>query len=318
MNDVGSMCTLLALAPLSVLAIQASAEPPPALPSPKGYSARHVAKAPSIDGTLDDECWANAPWSDAFVDIEGDAKPLPRYRTRMKMLWDDTTLYIAAEMEEPDVWATYRTHDQVVFHEPDFEVFIDPNGDGKAYYELEVNCLGTIFDLYLHRMYRDGGPALHGWNCKGLRTGIVVHGSANEPRDTDTGWTLEWAIPFASLVPQPCDQPVDAAEKARGGAAPKLGESWRINFSRVQWKHNFEELGADGKRAGPKRPAAGGAKPEGEAPKYVKTPSTPEDNWVWSPQGVIDMHLPSRWGVVTFVKENATHERNAINPANAK
>ena len=27
---------------------------------------------------------------------------------------------------------------------------------------------------------------------------------------------------------------------------------------------------------------------------------TREHNWVWSPQGVIDMHRPERWGVVEF------------------
>ena len=26
----------------------------------------------------------------------------------------------------------------------------------------------------------------------------------------------------------------------------------------------------------------------------------PEDNWDWSPQGEVDMHLPSRWGWVVF------------------
>ncbi len=25
-----------------------------------------------------------------------------------------------------------------------------------------------------------------------------------------------------------------------------------------------------------------------------------EDNWVWSPQGVIDMHRPESWGIVQF------------------
>lgn len=280
--------------------------PPPSPPLPpldpfRRYDAIHVATPPTVDGKLDDAAWADAPWSDPFVDIEGSAKPAPRYRTRMKMVWDDTTLYIAAELEEPDVWATYRTRDQIVFHEPDFEVFIDPNCDAKAYYELEVNCLGTIFDLYLHRMYLQGGPALHGWNCANLRTGITVQGTANEPRDVDVGWTLEWAIPFASLVPQPCELPMDEAEKARAGAAPTPGESWRINFSRVQWKHGFEELGPDGRRIGPKRPAAGTTTFEGAPPPYVKTPATPEDNWVWSPQNAINMHLAARWGLVTFV-----------------
>ena len=26
----------------------------------------------------------------------------------------------------------------------------------------------------------------------------------------------------------------------------------------------------------------------------------PEDNWVWSPQGAIDMHMPERWGILQF------------------
>ena len=59
----------------------------------------------SIDGRLTDPAWSAAPWTDDFVDIEGDLKPAPRYRTRVKMLWDDEYLYIGAELEEPHVWA---------------------------------------------------------------------------------------------------------------------------------------------------------------------------------------------------------------------
>ena len=32
----------------------------------------------------------------------------------------------------------------------------------------------------------------------------------------------------------------------------------------------------------------------------------PEDNWVWSPQGVVNMHLPGRWGEVVFDGEGRT------------
>ena len=31
----------------------------------------------------------------------------------------------------------------------------------------------------------------------------------------------------------------------------------------------------------------------------------PEDNWVWSPQGVVNMHIPDRWGKVSFVDDGA-------------
>jgi hypothetical protein len=33
----------------------------------------------------------------------------------------------------------------------------------------------------------------------------------------------------------------------------------------------------------------------------VKVPNTNEDNWVWSPQGLINMHVPEMWGRVRFV-----------------
>src|SRR5262249_45220406 len=85
--------------------------------APRGYVAYRAAKAITIDGELDDEAWRAAPWSDDFVDIEGDARPKPTYRTRVKMLWDDKNLYIGAELEEPHVWATLTKHDSYIFTE---------------------------------------------------------------------------------------------------------------------------------------------------------------------------------------------------------
>ena len=31
----------------------------------------------------------------------------------------------------------------------------------------------------------------------------------------------------------------------------------------------------------------------------------PENNWVWSPQGAVNMHMPERWGYVQFSSRNA-------------
>ncbi|MFO0826191.1 MAG: hypothetical protein U0792_24250 [Gemmataceae bacterium] len=43
--------------------------------------------------------------------------------------WNDEAIFIAAELEEPHVWATLTEHDSVIFHDNDFEVFLDPDGD---------------------------------------------------------------------------------------------------------------------------------------------------------------------------------------------
>ena len=97
--------------------------------TPKSYLCLHADKPIQIDGKLDDPAWKAAAWTDYFVDIQGDTKPKPRFRTRAKMLWDDDYLYLAAEIEEPHVWATLTNHDSVIFRDPDFEVFIDPKSE---------------------------------------------------------------------------------------------------------------------------------------------------------------------------------------------
>ena len=278
--------------------------PPPvsgALHPPLAYRAPFAAERPALGGSLEQGAWAAAPWTEDFVDIEGSRRPLPAYRTRAKMLWDAECLYVGAELQEPHVWSTLSRHDEIVFHDNDFEVFLDPDGDGREYYEVEINARGTVFDLFLHRSYRNGAPAIHEWDVGGsFGRATSFDGTPDDAHDVDRGWTVMLAIPWAAFVP-PRDARIDAlpegqrdfGDRARGGAAPRPGDCWRINFSRVQWRHNHEELAADGTRTG--RTLQG---PE----PYAKRAGLPEDNWVWSPQWAIDMHLPQFWGRVTFVK----------------
>ncbi|MBK8883844.1 MAG: carbohydrate-binding family 9-like protein [Bacteroidales bacterium] len=121
----------------------------PEKPDPRSYVCYRTTAPVNIDGIPDEKAWADVPWTDYFVDIEGSSKPLPKWKTHAKLLWDDSNLYVAAELEEPHVWARLRQRDTVIFYDNDFEVFIDPDGDTQAYYELEVNALGTAWDLLL-------------------------------------------------------------------------------------------------------------------------------------------------------------------------
>jgi hypothetical protein len=232
---------------------------------PKGYVCYRAIGPVTIDGRLDKACWQAAPWTDDFVDIEGDAKPRPRFRTRCKMLWDDDYFYVGAELEEPHVWATLTQHDSVIFKDNDFEVFIDPKGDNHAYYEFEMNALNTGWDLFLTMPYKDGGTPINSWEIPGLKTAVHVDGTINDPSDVDRGWSVEIAFPWKVLREVVPKQP-----------KPRDGDQWRVNFSRVEWKHEIV------------------------AGKYRKIPDIAEDNWVWSPQGVINMHRPETWGYVQF------------------
>ena len=109
--------------------------------SPNNYVIRYTSTKPIIDGNITDKVWQNAAWSNFFRDIEGDAKPNPYYNTRVKMLWDSTYLYLAADIEDEHVWANLRNHDEVVYYDNDFEIFIDPDNNTHQYFEIEVNAL---------------------------------------------------------------------------------------------------------------------------------------------------------------------------------
>src|SRR6266700_1939044 len=82
---------------------------------PKHYTCARAAGPIQIDGHLDKPAWRAAPWTDWFVDIQGAGQPAPRFRTRVKMLWDDQYFYVAGELEEPHVWATLTRHDSIIF-----------------------------------------------------------------------------------------------------------------------------------------------------------------------------------------------------------
>ena len=153
----------------------------------------------------------------------------------------------------------------VIFHEHDFEVFVDPDGDGLHYFEFEINARNTGWDLYLDKPYKDKGKADNGWEIPGLRTAVALRGTLHDPRDRDGGWTVEMAFPWTAFNRGP-----------RPAVAPRPGESWRMNFSRVEWQLRVR----DG--------------------RYEKVPGTKENNWVWSPQGFINMHVPEKWGTVRF------------------
>ncbi|MCS2889637.1 carbohydrate-binding family 9-like protein [Parabacteroides faecis] len=200
--------------------------------------------------------------------MEGDKRPKPLLQTRAKMTYDDNGMYFAVLMEEPHVWATITEHDAVIYQDNDFEIFLNPTNDTHNYLEYEVNALGTEWDLFLSKPYRDNPQVLNNWEFVGMKSAVYVDGTLNNPKDTDKSWSVEVFIPWSSIY-----------QVARGKKGPVDGEHIRTNFSRVEWTTEVQ----DG--------------------KYVKVPIKGEDkireyNWVWAPTGVINIHMPEYWGFV--------------------
>eukprot|EP00936_MAST-01D_sp_MAST-1D-sp1_P002467 g2467.t1 len=218
--------------------------------------------------------------------------PPAHLRTRVKMLHDGAHLYIAAQLTEPCVWGTITRQNEVLYWENDFEVFIDVDGSGHDYYELEINALNTVWELKLHKPYSTGlHEVANPLNLRGLRSAVRVRGAGKngtvEPnswtakRGQCDGWDVEIALPLNELCAHYAfrEQPRKSIEGAR----------WRVNFSRVQWD---VEVVADETMAAS----------TGEVKEVIrKVEGRPEHNWVWSPTGIVDVHRPECWGWVHFV-----------------
>ena len=189
----------------------------------------------------------------------------PALSTHAKIILDDEFLHIAADLEEPHLWATVCRRDDLVYHGNDFEVFIDPDGDTHEYYEFETNLYGTELDLLLVKPYRDGGPFVSSWNIAAMETAVKAWGTVNDPCDVDEGWSVQIAFPWSVL-----------SECATRAVRARDGDHWRINLRRVQWLIE------------PDRDGEGYAKVEGGSSEYA----------AWSPQGIDEMHYPEQWGAV--------------------
>lgn len=216
--------------------------------------------------------WAGAEFTECFIDIEGDNKPKPWFDTRVKMRWSDEGLYFLAIMQGDEVWANVKNRDEVIFQDNDFEIFLDPDGDTHNYIELEINAINTVWDLLLTKPYRNGGLPLNSFDIKGLLTKTEIREKDGKVQD----WRTIIFMPFTSI------KEVDKLHEDE----IKIGDYYRLNFSRVHWNTDFVE----------------GA--------YVKrldefNSVLPEENWVWSEQGLINMHYPENWGYLYFCDDKS-------------
>ncbi|MGA2035351.1 MAG: carbohydrate-binding family 9-like protein [Thermoguttaceae bacterium] len=259
------------------------------------YTCYRTRVPPTVDGRLAGPGWRLAPRSPRFVDmVTGGPAVLD---TRAAALWDDQCLYVGFWVQEPWVEAHLSQRDSLIFMENDVEVFID---GGDCYYELEINALGTLyevffiwrdryqrggkfdvpeFDLFSRQALSFGGDydrsgwhfwrgthprglrwAFLDWDFPGLRSAVEVQGRINDPATADQGWTVELAFPWAGMKWLSGGRPLP----------PREGDVWRIFFGR------FEKL------------EVGGTLPR------------PQPAWCWNKHGVPDTHVPECFTRIHF------------------
>ena len=187
------------------------------LPPLRNLVAVRADKPITLDGVLDEPVWTRAPSSGAFTNTMSGAKL--DWKTDVKVAWDDKQLYFGFSCEDDDVWSDFKKRDEKLWTQEAVEIFIDADGDGKDYVELQVSPAGVIFDSYLAQYRKNQND----WNSK-MKVAVKVDGTANKRGDKDRGWVVEAAIPWADV-------------KGRGTGAlklpPEAGAAFKVNFFRM-------------------------------------------------------------------------------------
>ena len=218
MQLIGSILILL-------LALPALAATPLATTAgPLVYYAVQRADTPLvIDGKLDEFDWEKSTQINNLERILNDYDQVDR-PTRAKMLWDDEFFYFAFVCQDADMWSIFSAEDDPLWSEEVVEIFIDPDGDGEHYLEVEVSPSNVVVDLLIYSV----SPHWHSskeWDIAGLKTAVQAHGTVNDSLRFDRGWTAEIAIPWVAM-----------ADSITGGACPALGDIWRLNLYRIERK----------------------------------------------------------------------------------
>jgi hypothetical protein len=154
--------------------------------------------------------------------------PAP-YSTQFRALWTSAGLYIRFDSDDPQPWNTMTKRDEHLWEEEVVEAFLDVDGSGKNYAEIEISPANVICDVRMVRASPDKLSDLS-WNHDGLRSRV---------KHTTKGWTATAFLPwsgFRSLSP----------EAAKLQMPPAAGTAWRFNVYRIE------------RPGGPKEPAKNG------------------------------------------------------------
>lgn len=188
------------------------------------YAARSISSADAkltVDGELNEAVWNKLP-----VMRLGPLGNAPAKESWAKLLYTEDALYIAAYLQDEQIWGSLKDRDSDTWNEEVFEVFIDPDGDGADYLELQVTPNNVIFDAhFLKQLGRGEGSRqeqidrARAFNLEGLQSAVKIDGTVNKEDDEDKSWTIELKLPFAKLP-------------GAQGKAPTPGQSWSVNLYR--------------------------------------------------------------------------------------
>ena len=166
---------------------------------------------------------------DAWTPAAGADYGEPPWGTRFRALWRAEGLALRFDVQDDRPWHTMTRRDDHLWEEEVVEIFLDPGGQGRDYYELEISPANVVCDLVV----RTPWPQLHSdpaWDLAGLETRVLPLRAAGAGPGS---WTATAWLPWHGFrhLPTPARLP------------PEAGDRWRVNVYRIKRPH------------GPERPA---------------------------------------------------------------
>jgi len=199
-------------------AVDLSKAPPPA----GTVYVPHTTGAIAIDGIGFDPGWGLATMSPDFATAEGSQDPVGK--ANAKLAWDANYLYAYVVIQDNDIVSPYKNHDDKLWMADAVELFIDADGNGHGYVELQVNPNNATFDSWFATTRAQPGDEK--WDSN-MQTAVKLHGTT-EPGDTDQGWEVEIAVPWAAVKGRD--------EAMQINLPPHVGDRWRLNVVRTNQK----------------------------------------------------------------------------------
>jgi hypothetical protein len=138
-----------------------------------------------LDGFMNEAAWADAGVARNFAETFPGEKTKPPIGIEVRALYDDTNLYLFYTIEDDPGAIRFHMSDRDAIWQDDYVgLILDPNKDGSTQYFIASNPLGIQGDTRISRDNED------------VTFDVIFFTAAQL---TDTGYQVEFAIPFRSL-----------------------------------------------------------------------------------------------------------------------
>ena len=166
----------------------------------KSIAAIKTEHPPMIDGKLDDTAWRSAAIADNFIQYSPYNGSPSKYRTEVRVLYDNSAIYIGAMLYDPNPDSIYKElgerDSDFTLNADQFTVDICPYNDG-------IN--GATFKVSVSGVQSDRPPRS---STRGMRGGGGYYGEGGDSWDAvwqsstaivENGWIAEIKIPYSAL-----------------------------------------------------------------------------------------------------------------------